>query len=235
MRRFCVLLIITLLAVSSCAWLLGLDTITGNIYEVVNPDKVVFYKKASFDSESFHIEHRDEFYIGSYWCIDGETKKICKSDYSRENLQYIDGLFYKVFFRYRGSGYIPASYFLPELSDHLKYRGPYSIGKSSLFKFDEGYDRVWRATVHSLNELGYVILHMRKSEGYISTDYLEKYNERAKITVNFYKSGSLIVVSVKAFYQSASIGKEHNILRWSRGYRHSGYERIVGREIASIL
>jgi hypothetical protein len=82
--------------------------------------------------------------------------------------------------------------------------------------FYADYGRVWAAAVDTLDEMGFVIAQMRKSDGYISTDKRERDGERIKVSLRFFKDGEGIYVKITES-QELLVGDDKNVYskrRW---------------------
>jgi hypothetical protein len=93
--------------------------------------------------------------------------------------------------------------------------------------FYADYDRVWGAAIDTLDELGFVIVQMRKSDGYISTDKRERDNKRVKLSLRFFKDGEGIYVKITESREALIVVKKYNVEQWDY---ISNFE-IVGKEV----
>jgi hypothetical protein len=76
--------------------------------------------------------------------------------------------------------------------------------------FYADYGRVWDAAVDTLDEMGFVIVQMRKSNGYISTDKRERDNRRVKVSLRFLKDGEGIYVKITESTTELLVGDDKN-------------------------
>jgi hypothetical protein len=79
------------------------------------------------------------------------------------------------------------------------------------------YDRVWNSAIDTLDELGFVILNMRKAEGYLSTDWRERKGVRYKVAMRFSISGELVRVKITSSKGLLIFDKIDNRYEWVDG------------------
>jgi uncharacterized lipoprotein len=96
--------------------------------------------------------------------------------------------------------------------------------KSSTFTPDyykTDYDRVWNAAVDTLDELGFVILHMKKDEGYVSTDKRELYDVREKVSIRISRMDKLFRVTINSSRDILVHLDSSNRSEWIKGPRNT--------------
>jgi hypothetical protein len=90
------------------------------------------------------------------------------------------------------------------------------------------YNTVWRAAVDTLGELGFVIVQMNKSEGYISTDRMEKNERRVKVSLRFSVSSKFVKVRIISSSEMLHISETTNDAKW---LDHPTYGHVIQDKI----
>jgi hypothetical protein len=81
--------------------------------------------------------------------------------------------------------------------------------------FYDDYSKVWAAAIDTLDEAGYVIVQMRRSDGYISTDRRERGGWRVKLSLRFYNTeGDGVQVQITDVCELKSESTEYASGEW---------------------
>ena len=194
MKRLILLSIALMLLLASCVWTAQLNPIIGRRYIVVEPDKVVFYKKPSIKSESFQVVKNERFKTKAIACSDNRFTcvfDIFKSDHR-------DSVFFKIRLESGKEGYLSTRffYYLP-YANYIISKGSERYLSNFLFRAD--YGKVWNAALDTLDESGFVIMQMDKLDGYISTERKEGVAYRNKISLRLTRERGGVMVRVNVY------------------------------------
>lgn len=201
-------------------------------FKVLVPEKVVVYKEPSRRSESFKFS---DIYIYTF------EKYVTDKDIGgfKSRWKMLKGnnesIFYKVRLNSGQEGYI-------NYIDFAKVPRRYVVNMNSAeYKgtgyFFTSYDRVWQVAVASLNKEGFVILHMQKGNGYLSTATKELSDTlRKRVVVRLSHEAGFIKVNIKITGESRRLsGTPLTYGSWSssssRGWTE---ERIMKNMIRSL-
>jgi hypothetical protein len=100
------------------------------------------------------------------------------------------------------------------------------------------FDRVWNAAIYTLDDLGYVIIQMRKEDGYISTDIKDHGRWRNKIRIRLSSENNLVKVTINGYYEDLkeTTRSDGTILNyWVERKGTGSLEQMIKDEIASRL
>lgn len=99
--------------------------------------------------------------------------------------------------------------------------------------FNMAYDMVWDAVLDTVDDNGYVITQMSKTDGYITTGMKESGNWRSKITVRLLRTSEGVRVTINDYSEKLSITGD---LRFWRGMGQDGwYQQVLLDEVGSRL
>ena len=100
------------------------------------------------------------------------------------------------------------------------------------FRLKADYDTVWWAAVDTLDYMGYVIVQMRKYDGYLATDRLEEYERRTRVRVRITELEDSVLVEIDASGEILSDSSEESgVAKWvSVGGGRAGDEVMWGIE-----
>lgn len=68
------------------------------------------------------------------------------------------------------------------------------------------YGRVWNSALDTLDELGYVIAQMDKTDGYITTELSDSGSDRSKVSLRIVGKGNEVTVNVNLYSTSIYSG-----------------------------
>lgn len=191
MKRLVALSFVFCLLLVSCGWVYKMHPSVGKKYIVSDPEKVVFYKEASYKSESFKIEKIQKLRIDNVECADKMNYFSC----IWRGFNSPEVVFYKIVLESGKVGYVNEVDFKDVFVD---------IGSAkylSRFSFQADYDRVWNAALDALDESGYVIMQMDKYGGYISTGMKVETRSRDKVNLRLKREQGSVIVKIKLYGQ----------------------------------
>ncbi|MBI5491994.1 MAG: outer membrane protein assembly factor BamC [Deltaproteobacteria bacterium] len=224
---------VLILLLASCSWTVRFNPMVGKRFMIIEPEKVPIYSEPSLKGLTFTLDKPDAFVIETLECPDKPIIWCISRSITIKGAMETE-ILYKVRFASGKEGYISDKSSV--WAYIISLDSPEILG-TALFHAD--YDRVWDAVVDTLDERGFVIKHMRKEEGYITTEVKkDDSNFRIKVSARLVRTNDGVRVSVSEYSQSSQVyGKSNGrfLTYWQEEAPSGEYRKGILDDIESRL